>query len=411
MNILVINDAFPPMGAGAARLAWLLAREYAQKGNEVSFVTVTHEKKEEITSKHDNLHVHKLYVPHYNERWRAYFGIYNPRAYRKLKDFFKKNTFDIIHVHNIHSYLSYSICILAAAKSKKVILTFHDSMSFDYGKFTSHANPNDCSDEPAVNYKLSTLKTIKTYRLHYFLFRNYFIRTILRKYSNFQCAVSQELQKALKANNVPCSGFIHNGICTDEFIINHKDIEDFKIKYMLKGRKVIMYGGRISHWKGALLLMEAMKNIIADIPAATLLFIGTTGSSLEKYCTYFKLENHFVCAPWLDGTELVAAYHSSDVVAVPSIYLDPFPTMNLEAMACKKPVIGTVFGGTKEIIINRETGYLVNPFNVAQMAAHIGTLLKDKNLALKFGEAGYRRLLEKFTITQAADEYLKLFDY
>jgi glycosyltransferase involved in cell wall biosynthesis len=48
--------------------------------------------------------------------------------------------------------------------------------------------------------------------------------------------------------------------------------------------------------------------------------------------------------------DLPGLFAASSVVTVPSLCLDVFPTMNLEAMALAKPVIGTVFGGTPEIV-------------------------------------------------------------
>jgi len=57
-----------------------------------------------------------------------------------------------------------------------------------------------------------------------------------------------------------------------------------------------------------------------------------------------KKENlSIILTGWIEEDELKSAYYSSDVVVTPSIYLDPFPTVNLETMACKKPIIGTCF--------------------------------------------------------------------
>lgn len=102
-------------------------------------------------------------------------------------------------------------------------------------------------------------------------------------------------------------------------------------------------------------------------------------------------------------------YNASDVVVVPSLYLDPFPTVNLEAMACKKPVVGTCFGGTPEIVRDGITGYIVNPLNVENMAEKIVDLLKNSEKAKKFGQAGYERVKSQFSLDKQVLETLRWY--
>ena len=69
-----------------------------------------------------------------------------------------------------------------------------------------------------------------------------------------------------------------------------------------------------------------------------------------------------------------------------STYLDPFPTVNLESMALGVPVIGTRLGGTPEAVVDGETGFLVNPFDVADVAAKALALIEDDGLRERLGE-------------------------
>src|SRR5690606_21947439 len=105
-----------------------------------------------------------------------------------------------------------------------------------------------------------------------------------------------------------------------------------------------------------------------------------------------------VFAGWLEGRELVAAYHASDVVLMPSVCFDTFGMVCLEAMACQKPVIATCFGGPKEVVVDGETGYIVNPFDVAVFAERIVEMLSDSDKAQHFGEAGHKRAQELFNL-------------
>jgi glycosyltransferase involved in cell wall biosynthesis len=84
--------------------------------------------------------------------------------------------------------------------------------------------------------------------------------------------------------------------------------------------------------------------------------------------------------------------------------------VNLEAMACRKPVVGTCFGGTPEILEDGKTGFLVNPLNIEIMAGEISKLISNKKLASQFGEAGFNRLVSNFTLERQVRQYLEYFE-
>jgi glycosyltransferase involved in cell wall biosynthesis len=69
-------------------------------------------------------------------------------------------------------------------------------------------------------------------------------------------------------------------------------------------------------------------------------------------------------------------------------------------MACGRPVVGTCFGGTPEVVVDNETGFIVNPFNLKIMSERIVTLLKNPALAEKMGQAGQQRIKEEFNLNQ-----------
>src|SRR6185436_17742175 len=112
---------------------------------------------------------------------------------------------------------------------------------------------------------------------------------------------------------------------------------------------------------------------------------------------------------WISGAKLRQAYHAAAVVAVPSLYLDPFPTVNLEAFACRKPVVATSFGGSSEIVKDGISGYIVDPNDTQTMGNLLGELLEDSEKATRFGEKGYELISKQFTLERQVDEYEKLY--
>jgi glycosyltransferase involved in cell wall biosynthesis len=75
-------------------------------------------------------------------------------------------------------------------------------------------------------------------------------------------------------------------------------------------------------------------------------------------------------------------------------------------MLAKKPVIGSNHGGLTEIIINDETGFLVEPNNVEALSEAICKLIDNSELRKSFGEKGYQRSIKEFSV----DKYVQSFE-
>jgi glycosyltransferase involved in cell wall biosynthesis len=70
----------------------------------------------------------------------------------------------------------------------------------------------------------------------------------------------------------------------------------------------------------------------------------------------------------------------------------------MEFMALGKPVMATNYGGSVELIVDQKTGYLINPFDVDQLAKKINYLLDNETVRTAMGEAARQRVHDKFSI-------------
>jgi glycosyltransferase involved in cell wall biosynthesis len=86
-------------------------------------------------------------------------------------------------------------------------------------------------------------------------------------------------------------------------------------------------------------------------------------------------------------------FMESDVFVLPSI-AEPFGYVYLEAMSCGLPCIGTNTGGVPDIIIDNETGFIVRQNDVAALRDKLELLIRDPDLAFRFGTAGLSRCKE-----------------
>lgn len=409
MKILILQDDFPPDSlGGAGMIAFRLAKEFSRLGHEVFVITATSDKEKVGMSQYEGLTINKVYS-NYHERWRGYLSLYNPQTVAEVKRIVSEFRPDVIHAHNVHTHLSYAALHVCMNLCPKVYLTAHDMMAVYPGPFAQFINKKDMICPKKFDYHVNALDTLKVYQLRYNFFRNIIIRNYLNHLSGV-VAVSEALKDGLSQNGIRITSVIRNGIDAPAWEVPPE--QNFKEGLGLSGADVVLFGGRLSGVKGGEVILEAMSRVAKHNPNARLLVVGRKdfyAGRMEKKAEALGIKEKIVFAGWLSEPDMKKAYAVSTIVVVPSVHLDPFPTVNLEAFAAGKPVVATCFGGSPEIVKDGENGFIVNPFNVVNLADAIVDLLSDKEKARKFGETGHRLVAEKYSIDEMAKKYLSLF--
>jgi len=95
-------------------------------------------------------------------------------------------------------------------------------------------------------------------------------------------------------------------------------------------------------------------------------------------------------------TDVARLIDASAVCVVPSVWAEAFGLAALEPMLHRRPVIASDTGGLPEVVVDGETGLLVSPGDVGGLVAAISRLLDDPELRRGMGEAGRRRVVERF---------------
>jgi glycosyltransferase involved in cell wall biosynthesis len=402
MKILfLIDNFFPKSSGGAGIVAYNLAKDFLKRGHKMFIITTVQSKAEEGKIKLENLNIFRIYS-NYHSRWQAWLSLYNPQTISKVKKIIEEIKPDIIHAHNIHRYLSYYCLKIARKYSKAVFLTAHDVMLIHYGKLMP--KNGNCF------YKLRVWDQIKTAKKRYNPFRNIVIRHYL-KYVDRIFAVSHSLKTLLEINGIKNTETIYNGIDIENWKINPSVVKKFKEKYNLINKKIIFFGGRPSKAKGGDQILKALALVKKEIKNIVLLIAGERNyaEEMRDLVKELKVEKNIIFIGWLEKKELVVAYNGVDVCVFPSLCFETFGMSNLEAMACKKSVVSSYFGGPKEVVVNDKTGYLVNPVKVKLMAKKITDLLKNPKKAGEFGQAGYYRAKNLFSLDRQVKETLKWY--
>jgi glycosyltransferase involved in cell wall biosynthesis len=174
-------------------------------------------------------------------------------------------------------------------------------------------------------------------------------------------------------------------------------------------RPILLTVGRLVGYKGHRWLIEAMKNV-----DATLWIIGTGPLETELRTRTADLELndrvHFLGN--VSDEELPAYYRGCDIFVLPSITPnEAFGMVQLEAMACGKPVIsGDLKSGVPWVNQHEITGLIVPPRDAPALAKAIQELGTDRVRAHKMGETGRARVERDFTEDRMIDRYFALFE-
>jgi glycosyltransferase involved in cell wall biosynthesis len=162
---------------------------------------------------------------------------------------------------------------------------------------------------------------------------------------------------------------------------------------------------RLFKWKGHAQLVDAMAIVRQSVPDARLVIVGEddpradpgSGSfraQLEAQVKQLDLANNVIFTGF--RTDIPRVMAALDVFAHPS-WEEPFGMVFLEAGAMQKPVVCWASGGAPEVIVQGETGLLVERGSIPGLADALLTLLRDPALRARMGEAGRRRAAEVFS--------------
>ena len=170
--------------------------------------------------------------------------------------------------------------------------------------------------------------------------------------------------------------------------------------------------GRLDLDKGHDVLLPAFKLVREQRPQARLL-IGGDGPyrrQLEELCRSLGLSDSVEFLGNISDADLPVYYGICDLFVLPSrsrSRWEGFGLVFLEANYYGKPVVGGGEGGVREAIADGESGLVVNPDSVPDVAAAIVRLLQDEQLRESLGRQGNRRVLEYFNSARMANETLR----
>jgi len=160
--------------------------------------------------------------------------------------------------------------------------------------------------------------------------------------------------------------------------------------------------------KGLKFLIEAMTEIIEEIPEAHLMVLGRAKEKgdIAKLISRLNLEEKISFRSGLSQSEVVSLYSSSHICVIPSLY-EGFGFGAGEAMACGLPLISTQSGGLKEVI--GQEAVIIEAASSEAIVKAVKDLFSNKEKQLALSRAGRKRMEKEFNWMKAAEAYEKIY--
>ena len=156
--------------------------------------------------------------------------------------------------------------------------------------------------------------------------------------------------------------------------------------------------------KGLAPLLEAVAKVRTERPEVHLVVIGKPrdGSTIPALIDRLGLGDAVQFVSGVTTERIVELYAQAEIACVPSLY-EGFSLPAVEAMACGVPLVATTGGAVPEVVgEDGITGLLVAPGDPEALAGAIRQFLDDPELRARIGDAGRRRVLERFTWRKTA---------
>ncbi|MFL5302542.1 MAG: glycosyltransferase family 4 protein [Anaeromyxobacteraceae bacterium] len=169
-----------------------------------------------------------------------------------------------------------------------------------------------------------------------------------------------------------------------------------------------VYTGRLAREKGGDVLLDAVPALRARIPAARVCLVGTGAeeASLRAQASRLGIADAVVFA---GGVADASPYlRAGDAAVLPS-RTEGMPVALLEGMACALPCVATAVGGSREVLADGETGWLVPAERPERLGAALADALSGGATAAARGEAARAHVLAHSTLDLVADRFLALY--
>ncbi len=300
-------------------------------------------------------------------------GAFSIRAYQRLRELQRHCPFDVVHDNQVLGYGT----LLIRALGLPVVATVHHPLNVDRTN--------------RIREALSPWEQVRAVLFYPFFMQRLVVRNVDRVITVSTTAARSVAQAFdLEEQRV---AVVWNGVDCETF----RRLPDEERE---QGR-ILFVGDSEDRNKGFRYLLMALRDLAPSVSFHLVVIQRAWSKRAPVLAREFGIEERTTFIDSLPAIELVHEYNRAQLLASPSLY-EGFGLPAAEAMACGTPVVATTAGALPEIVEDEVSGFVVTPGKVAPLAKAIRTLLEDPERCRAMGEAGARRIRERFSWRQAA---------
>jgi glycosyltransferase involved in cell wall biosynthesis len=360
MKILQSPVRFYPFIGGVEYYVYYLSQEIVNLGHQVK-VLCANEPPSPIEEQIKGIDVKRL----------RYCGkIANTNITPGLPRAISNEEFDIIHTHIPTPWSADWSAIISSLKKKPLVVTYHNDIT-----------GSGLANSIAHIYNKTGLKIVLGRADKIIITQPSYLESspYLKSYQD-------------KVEIIP------TGVNTDEFypVKEKKENTIFFLSVL----------DEFHQYKGLEYLLNALKIVKEEIPSVELI-IGGKGVLMDYYhqmAASLGVEAHVEFAGFIPEDELTNYYSQANVFVLPSIssVQEGFGIVALEALACQTPVVTTEIVGVADDLQKSNSGVVLKPKDVKNLAKTLLVILEDKNLQKKMGTNGREMVMSKYTWKKVA---------
>ena len=308
------------------------------------------------------------------------------QSYRALVKFFKKEKFDIVHTHASKA----GIIGRYAARAAGVPLVIHTIHGLPFSRiYPAWKN--------AVYIQLERMAAKRCDRI---------------------CAVAQDMIDQCLANHIgrpEMFKVVYSGMELEPFLTTEPDPELRRSLGIPDGAKVVATLARLFPMKGYVELWSSIPEIVKRVPNVHFLLIGNgiLREKLEAEAVERGFREHLSFAGLVPPSQVPRYLALADVLVHFSMR-EGLPRAAVQGLAMRKPVVAFDIDGTREVVLNGKTGYLLQPGVDKPGVEEIAELLLNEAKRHEFGEAGRALVKPRFDWRTMSDtliaEYTKYLE-
>lgn len=212
----------------------------------------------------------------------------------------------------------------------------------------------------------------------------------------------------------PNTVVIHCGIDLERYHVGETPAQ-LRAKHNIPADSAVVgVVGNIREWKGQVVMVRAAALLKPKFPRLRVLLVGDCGAADKAYgdmlanlCRELGIQDTVIFTGFQKNA--IDYMGLMDVVAHTSVHPEPFGIVTLEAMSLSKPLVSTTHGGPAEVVVNGQTGLLVEAGKPELLADAIASLLADRAKAAEFGRKGFERLNQHFGIRKNIDATMSVY--